>query len=498
MKRFITLLTLAISLVILAASCDRSYALRAIPDDTVLAIKIHPGTLIDQSGIQGNRDIEKMLRDIADKDRYSLLKKIIESPESATGIDVDQEIVIASTLEDTYLIVPLSSPKRFVSFLKETEVDVNSVSGRQKGYTHTVGYDEDYPEGIIGEHVAIFTTGYGKKASELAELILEGCSIDESSFLDFCSADEAVAIWFSIPALSDKAGSYIRDDEVMALMMLGDSYFLATVDPGRGGADMYVKAYMDKDLSNNTGSITKLVSLGSTRYFKYMPSEPMLVINAGTGNFKDIYESIPAYSKKTMGLDEMIERAGLVKDDLKGIGGPFTLAGSAVQMDYDVLPSFSFAITCKEEVVKKIAKTAGLSERNGAWHIPAGEVDLYMFAADGALVLMTADLYKRSMGETMASNLGDDQVRHKVSRASLVFNFKSKFFKPILREAMDDDHLPADLQKELLKDFALLDYAKIDYNIIGGELHLSLRTTENKYLLESIVDVVTSLYKVAR
>ena len=63
---------------------------------------------------------------------------------------------------------------------------------------------------------------------------------------------------------------------------------------------------------------------------------------------------------------------------------------------------------------------------------------------------------------------------------------------------MDDDHLPADLQKELLKDFALLDYAKIDYNIIGGELHLSLRTTENKYLLESIVDVVTSLYKVAR
>lgn len=495
MKRFLTVLTLASALLLVAVSCDRSDAIRAIPDDTVIAIKIHPGTLLSQSGIQGNKDFDKMLREISDKGRYSFVKKIIEDPSSATGVNIDQEIVFASNLDDSYIIIPLSSSKRFVQFVKKTRGDINTASGRRKGYSHYFGHDEQYCEGIIADHVAIISTDSSKPASELAELISEGCSIDEPSFLDFCSADEAVALWFSFPALTDMAGSHVRGNEAMALAMLGDSYILATADPGRGGGDIYVKFYMDEHLSENSGSVTKLVSLGSTRYFKYMPPEPMLVINAGTGNFRDIYESIPAFTVKSLELDGFLAKSGITKDDLKGIGGPFTLAGSVSGIGRRATPSFAFALACKEEFVKKLAIKAELPRKGDAWLIPAGDPDLYMFAEDGALIVMTEDLYMMSKGGVLPKNLGDDQVRHHVSRASAVLNFKSRYFKQLVKESLEDEYVAPDMQKEVLKAFALLDYAKVDYNIIGGELHISLRTTENKYLLESIVDVVTSIYK---
>ncbi|MBR4775765.1 MAG: DUF4836 family protein [Bacteroidales bacterium] len=502
MKRFFISALIVISAIIALSACGRSASVKAIPDDTFFAVKIAPGKLIDQAGIQGNKDLLKILDQSLGKEEYAMVKKIVEDP-SSTGVKVKDEIVLAVTPDYPLLIIPLSSADDFANFLKKTEVTVHN--GKDEILYYVGGDDPDYVQGILMKNLAVMSLDRYAEATELKEAVSGEVNIKDDAFDKFASTSDPFAFWFSMDALANMPKkSRMYDSDFRELKALGNSSVFGGIKSEKGEATLYVRPYLDKDLMDDMMadvSLKDLIVSGSDKYFKYMPENPLFVINGAMPDLKKILEN-PQFGYQ---FEEALDELGLSKNDVKKMGGgTFTLAGNAKDVeirssyysdtpDFHADPSFAMAIECDEKVFRTIANKVDLPKQNGAYYIevdPSG----YFFYEDGAIIFMTEDLYRKSRGSELPDNLAGNSLRKKVADYGMLLNFQAPEVKKLVKALLEREYLPSAVVKLVSNFFADLDVATLEVTS-KPEIRVTIKSNSREYFPKLIVDMILAAGK---
>lgn len=502
MKRLILSISLIIA-VLAAASCSRpSATVKHIPDDAFMAVKINPGTLVKQSGITDNSELRTLLSASMSKKDFKIVEAILEDP-SSTGIRLDDYMVLTSTSRCTVLLIPVADAGDFAAFLEKTEVEIYPGS---KDILYYIGDDDqDDVDGIIKKDLAVILVDDGSMSASALDYITKNeNTIDGEAYKRFASTSEALAFWLDGEELSSLAYERLGSGFGEISGMLSGSALYGSVEPGKGGIDFYLKPYVDKKALKRAGydyDVDDFFAKGSDKYFKYMPSDPVLVFNGATRDFGHIVDVLP--SELTSDLDYICEEFGISRRKLEDVGGKMTagLSINGFELDYwgepDFTPTLAFAIECDEDIFESLA-SAYLPDYGDAYFVGDDDFGLYLFAADGAVIGMTEDLYGRSRGSALPDNLSKKDFRKKVSSTGLTVNLSAPAIKDIFEEVFNKEGLPPSLTKELLRSLGLLDYASVELDLSDESLRGTIRSTEkNEYFLATLLDCVLGAAKKA-
>ncbi len=484
-----------------------------LPSDTWLAVKIQPGDIIEHTGLKDNEKFFKLLKDELDEETAALVSDLIKDPES-TGIDVASPSFLSLSGESKmHIFIPLADADKFASFLKTLEAPVKEAKG--KDWLYILGDNEKRTDGVILENLAILSVEE-TSASKLADMASgDGNGIEADSFESFCALDRGLSFWMDVEKVREYGDLDREDREIFE--MLGQSYLIGTLNSGKGSFDLDVSIDLDPDLMDDVDPVLESVfEEGGNDYFKYMPADPLFVVNIGIENLKDMIENIlPLYDPDGLeSLDKELAEDGKTREDLAALlGGPVTFAGSVTLKDNTRYDWISEEYKVESEPVFSVAGAFGcqtpladlISEEvpatlDGAYFIDLDEGDgMYVTQTDDVAVLMTPDFYGLAgTDRLLPSNLAGDPFRNKVIPNGITFNLKSASFKALLQKAMEEEDIPAFISKEIVKTLGFLDYATLAIDPEEYTVTLSVKSDkDDEYFLKTAIDASFSLVEIA-
>lgn len=484
-----------------------------LPSDTWLAVKIQPGSIIDHTGLKDNEKFFKLLNDEAPEDAAALIGGFIKDP-SSSGIDAEASTFLSISGDSKiHVFVPLVDAEKFSKFLEKLDAPVKAAKG--KDWLYYLGDNEKRTDGVILKNLAILSVEE-TSASALAEMAKgDGKGIEAESFASFSALDKGIALWMDVEKANEKADLDSETRQMMA--MLGQSYVIGTLNSGKGSLDCDFHVDLDPEVRKEVDPISlSIYREAGNDYFKYMPADPLFVVNIGLENLKDLVETlVPLYDPEGLKeIDEGLAESGMTRDDLAAFfGGPVTVAGSVTLKDntrYDWVseeyvvesePTFSIAgaFGCRKPLAEFMDETLPAT-LDGAYFIDLDEGDgAYLTQSDGVAVVMTPDLHGlASKDRTLPANLSGNEFSRKVIPNGITVNLKSSSFKALIQTAMEEEDVPAFISKEIVKTLGFLDYATFSVDPKDYTVGISVRSDkDDEFFLKTAIDASFKLVEIA-
>lgn len=497
----------------LFCSCDSSSNyLSVIPKDSVAAIKINIGQLLDKSEVlemKAVKDLAELGASQADASIESqrLLKAILKDP-NASGLDVNQPMVaVFEGLNMKVLLTFAVSDKDALNNTLETLLKELEKSGldieledSEKGYTtiNVEAYEgHSYCLAAFDKSKLVFAIA--EKNPDVVpymELEYEDQALSDSRFQAFVNAQKDLSIYYDLSILSEimpllqaqmpelNMGGYLE--------MMEGATGLVSLDFQQG------KAVIDYEMINPSDELKayykQFVKKPSKKLLAYVPENSYLVANMGLQNLSKCFDYIPEATT-------MFNEIGLKAEWLNDLNGDFTFAISQSKQAEE--PLLIFAAQCKngnfirfcenllqqevglEEVADQVYALDGMSK----------QTNYFVGYKDGTMFLMPGNIYEQCVDGNKLVNLSKNFTKTSMSSIldenGMVIDLE--LIATDVKKAIKDSYIGQEERMILacLNSFESLT-ASYENNSFEGEVVLNFKDKENNSL-KAIIQLIMNI-----
>lgn len=513
MKKCWTMCLLFAIAVGLFCSCDSSSNyLSVIPKDSVAAIKINIGQLLDKSEVlemKAVKDLAELGANQADASIESqrLLKAILKDP-IASGLDVNQPMVaVFEGLNMKGLLTFAVSDKDALNNTLETLLKELEKSGlnieledSEKGYTtiNVEAYEgHSYCLAAFDKSKLVFAIA--EKNPDVVpymELEYEDQALSDSRFQAFVNAQKDLSIYYDLSILSEimpllqaqmpelNMGGYLE--------MMEGATGLVSLDFQQG------KAVLDYQMINPSDELIayykQFVKKPNKELLAYVPQNSYFVANMGIKNLSKGFDYLPEATT-------MFDEIGLKAEWLNDINGDFTFAISQSKQTEE--PLLIFAAQCKdgnfirfcenllqqevgfEEVADQVYALDGMSK----------QTNYFVGYKDGTMFLMPGNIYEQCVDGNKLVNLSKNFTKTSMSSIleenGMVIDLE--LIATDVKKAIKDSYIGQEERMILacLNSFESLT-ASYENNSFEGEVVLNFKDKENNSL-KAIIQLIMNI-----
>lgn len=498
----------------LFCSCDSSSNyLSVIPKDSVAAIKINIGQILDKSEVlemKAVKDLAELGANQADASIESqrLLKAILKDP-NASGLDVNQPMVaVFEGLNMKGLLTfAVSDKDALINTLETLKKEFENIGvlfdfeENEKGYTSINVFD---PYGSIYGNIAAFDKSklvfaIAEKNPDVVpymELEYEDQALSDSRFQAFVNAQKDLSIYYDLSILSEimpllqaqmpelNMGGYLE-------MMEGVTG-LVSLDFQQG------KAVLDYQMINPSDELIayykQFVKKPNKELLAYVPQNSYFVANMGIKNLSKGFDYLPEATT-------MFDEIGLKAEWLNDINGDFTFAISQSKQTEE--PLLIFAAQCKdgnfirfcenllqqevglEEVADQVYALDGMSK----------QTNYFVGYKDGTMFLMPGNIYEQCVDGNKLVNLSKNFTKTSMSSIleenGMVIDLE--LIATDVKKAIKDSYIGQEERMILacLNSFESLT-ASYENNSFEGEVVLNFKDKENNSL-KAIIQLIMNI-----
>lgn len=497
----------------LFCSCDSSSNyLSVIPKDSVAAIKINIGQLLDKSEVlemKAVKDLAELGANQADASIESqrLLKAILKDP-NASGLDVNQPMVaVFEGLNMKGLLTFAVSDKDALNNTLETLLKELEKSGldieledSEKGYTtiNVEAYEgHSYCLAAFDKSKLVFAIA--EKNPDVVpymELEYEDQALSDSRFQAFVNAQKDLSIYYDLSILSEimpllqaqmpelNMGGYLE--------MMEGATGLVSLDFQQG------KAVIDYEMINPSDELKayykQFVKKPSKKLLAYVPENSYLVANMGLQNLSKCFDYIPEATT-------MFNEIGLKAEWLNDLNGDFTFAISQSALTDE--PLLMFAAQCEDgELInffkKLLQQEAGLiqvAEQVYAIEGVSNKMPYYAGYKEGVMFFMPGSIYEQCVDGNKLAKLNNNFS--KTSLASMLNNsgmvIDLNLASVDIKKALEDSYMSQDDRMLLacLNSFESLT-ASYENDNLEGEVVLNFNDKKNNSL-KAVIQLIMNI-----
>ena len=498
----------------LFCSCDKSSNyLSVIPKDSVAAIKINIGQLLNKSEVlemKAVKDLAELGASQADASIESqrLLKAILKDP-NASGLDVNQPMVaVFEGLNMKGLLTfAVSDKDALINTLETLKKEFENIGvlfdfeENEKGYTSINEFD---PYGSIYGNIAAFDESklvfaIAEKNPDVVpymELEYEDQALSDSRFQAFVNAQKDLSIYYDLSILSEimpllqaqmpelNMGGYLE--------MMEGATGLVSLDFQQG------KAVIDYEMINPSDELKayykQFVKKPSKKLLAYVPENSYLVANMGLQNLSKCFDYIPEATT-------MFNEIGLKAEWLNDLNGDFTFAISQSALTDE--PLLMFAAQCEDgELInffkKLLQQEAGLmqvAEQVYAIEGVSNKMPYYAGYKEGVMFFMPGSIYEQCVDGNKLAKLNNNFS--KTSLASMLNNsgmvIDLNLASVDIKKALEDSYMSQDDRMLLacLNSFESLT-ASYENDNLEGEVVLNFNDKKNNSL-KAVIQLIMNI-----
>ena len=497
----------------LFCSCDSSSNyLSVIPKDSVAAIKINIGQLLDKSEVlemKAVKDLAELGANQADASIESqrLLKAILKDP-NASGLDVNQPMVaVFEGLNMKGLLTFAVSDKDALNNTLETLLKELEKSGldieledSEKGYT-TINVEayEGHSYSLAAFDKSKLVFAIAEKNPDVVpymELEYEDQALSDSKFQVFVNTERDLSVYYDLSILGElmpllqaqmpelNMGGYLE--------MMEGATGLVSLDFQQG------KAVLDYQMINPSDELKayykQFVKKPNKELLAYVPQNSYFVANMGIKNLSKGFDYLPEATT-------MFDEIGLKAEWLNDINGDFTFAISQSKQAEE--PLLIFAAQCKdgnfirfcenllqqevglEEVADQVYALDGMSK----------QTNYFVGYKDGTMFLMPGNIYEQCVDGNKLVNLSKNFTKTSMSSIldenGMVIDLE--LIATDVKKAIKDSYIGQEERMILacLNSFESLT-ASYENNSFEGEVVLNFKDKENNSL-KAIIQLIMNI-----
>lgn len=431
----LAVLTLLVSACVNNVNNKGSY-LDAIPDNTVMSVKVNVNQLLTKSEVLENEQVTVTLKALflsLSTPTRELMNSIVDNPEEC-GIDLDQSIVAAITdfeAKEGVVTMAVQSKAKLENFIKVITEDED--------------FDLDIQVNKVGNYSVVELNGLeimcfdamkcvvaiseDTKPAYYMNLAKENQAVNNANFMAFCDAKEDFVIYGDYEKIMELAGQMNAKLEMGNMQdLLNDAYMLLSLNFEKG--KIVFKASYDgneelKELASVCQANPTMNNMG------FIPSNSLAVANFGIKDLPKMIEMVEFPDEVMDELNKGLEALNLSISDLEMFNGDITLALLPVnKVGREEVPQYMVMAECSEsEWFETIASqnddwslvdanVYAMHENryidwdhyiyNEGWVYTEDGYDYYIGCKDGKFFVMPENIYSKCKGSTGLSELASN------------------------------------------------------------------------------------------
>lgn len=501
----------------LLCSCDSSSDYQSvIPKDSVAAIKINIGQLLNKSEVLEMKTVKDLAelgvsQSDASVESQRLLKAILKDP-NASGLDVNQPMVaVFEGLNMKGLLTfAVSDKEALVNTLETLQKEfenigvVISFDESEKGYT-IINVFEPYDN--ISWDIAAFDKNklvfaIAEKNPDVVpymELAYEDQALSDSNFQAFINTQKDISIYYDLSILT----------EIMPLLQaqmpeLNMGAYLGMMEGATGLVSLDFqqgKAVLDYEMINPSDELIayykQFVKKPNKKLLAYVPENSYLVTNMGVQNLSKCFDHLPEATN-------MFDEIGMKAEWLNDLNGDFAFAVS--QSDDTNEPLLIFAAQCEDgELINffenLLQQEAGLKEVAEQVYAIGGvsnKMPYYAGYKEDVMFFMPGSIYEQCVDGNKWKKLNKNFSKN--SLASIFNNngmvIDLNLATANIKKAFEDSYIGQD-ERMVLACLNSLESLTASYenDNLEGEVVLNFKDKENnslKAVIQLIMTIVGS------